>query len=93
MGVFGVCGSDDFNRILLFSTEQNLKKLASDQCHWFIDGTFKSSPQHFTQLLTIHAMKYDTILALVFALVPNKTRDSYTKIGQELLILVQLYDD
>ncbi|KAL5237010.1 hypothetical protein ACI65C_004420 [Semiaphis heraclei] len=80
-------GSDDVNRILLFSTEQNLKILASDQCHWFIDGTFKSSPQLFSQVLTIHAIKYDTVLLLVFALVPNKTRDSYTKILQELLIL------
>ncbi|KAE9522326.1 hypothetical protein AGLY_017272 [Aphis glycines] len=79
-------GSDDVNRILLFSTEENLKIL-SDQCHWFIDGTFKSSPQLFTQILTIHAIKYDTVLPLVFALVPNKTRDSYTKIIKELLNL------
>lgn len=79
-------GSDDVNRILLFSTEENLKIL-SDQYHWFIDGTFKSSPQLFTQLLTIHAIKYDTVLPLVFALVPNKTRDSYTKIIKELLNL------
>ncbi|KAL4105220.1 hypothetical protein QTP88_020483 [Uroleucon formosanum] len=48
-------GSDDVNRILLFSTEDNLKIL-SDQCHWFIDGTIKSSPQLFTQLLTIYAI-------------------------------------
>ncbi|XP_022172326.1 uncharacterized protein LOC111035118, partial [Myzus persicae] len=79
-------GSDDVNRILLFSTEENLKIL-SDQYHWFIDGTFKSSPQLFTQLLTIHAIKYDTVLPLVFALVPNKTRGSYTKIINELLNL------
>jgi len=32
-------GTDDANIIILFSTEQNLKILASDQCHWFIDGT------------------------------------------------------
>lgn len=70
----------------MFSTEENLKIL-TDQCHWFIDGTFKSSPQLFTQLLTIYAIKYDTVLPLVFALVPNKTRDSYTKIIKELLNL------
>eukprot|EP00102_Acyrthosiphon_pisum_P017587 XP_008189050.1 PREDICTED: uncharacterized protein LOC103311248 [Acyrthosiphon pisum] len=79
-------GPDDVNRILLFSTEENLKIL-SDQYHWFIDGTFESSPQLFTQLLTIHAIKYDTVLPLVFALVPNKTRGSYTKIINELLNL------
>jgi len=84
-------GSDDVNRILLFSIEQNLKILASDQCHWFIDGTFKSSPQFFSQVLTIHAIKYDTVLPLVFALVPNKIRDSYSKILQELLNLEKTY--
>jgi len=84
-------GVDDANRIILFSTEQNLKILASDQCHWFIDGTFKSSPQLFTQLLTVHAIKYDTVLPLVYALIPNKTRDSYIRIAQELLNLEKNY--
>ncbi|KAE9522760.1 hypothetical protein AGLY_016869 [Aphis glycines] len=31
-------GVDDNNRILLFSTKNNLKILASEQSHWFIDG-------------------------------------------------------
>lgn len=77
----------------MFSTDQNLKILVSDQCHWIIDGTFKSSPQLFTQLLTMHAIKYDTVLPSVFTLMPNKTRDSYTMIGQELLNFIQLYGD
>jgi len=39
----GTANSDDANRIILFTTEQNLKILVSDQSHWLIDGTFKSS--------------------------------------------------
>jgi len=37
-------GVNDNNRILLFSTKNNLKILASEQSHWFIDGMFKLSP-------------------------------------------------
>lgn len=75
------------NWILLFSTDENLKILASEQCHWFIDGTFKSSPHLFTQLLTIHTIKFNAVLPLVFALLPNKTKDSYDRVARELLNL------
>jgi len=41
-------GVDNNNRLLLFSTKYNLMILASQQSHWFIDGTFKSALHLFT---------------------------------------------
>ncbi len=60
-------GVDDNNRILLFSTKNNLKILASEQSHWFIDGTFKSSPHLFTQILSIHAIKHKAFKVQIFS--------------------------
>jgi len=64
-------GVGNDNRILLFSTDENLKILSSEQCHWFIDATFKSFPHLFTQILTIYDIKFSTVLPLVFVL-PTK---------------------
>jgi len=80
-------GVDDNNRLLLFSTKNNLKILASQQSHWFIDGTFKSAPHLFTQILSTYAIKYNAVLPLVFVLLQNKSKESCTRVARELLIL------
>lgn len=44
---------DENTRIIIFGTTENLKFLG--KCaSWFMDGTFKVTPQFFTQLYTIH---------------------------------------
>ena len=71
------------NRILLFSTQRNLDLMT--QCnHWYADGTFKSAPQLFTQIYTIHAMKYDNVIPTIFVLMPNKTQSSYNQLFSAL---------
>lgn len=66
------------NRILIYSTEKNLKLMEKSK-HWFADGTFKSSPVLFFQIYTIHVLiNDDTIIPTVYALLPNKTQDIYT---------------
>jgi hypothetical protein len=71
------------DRILLFSTQRNLDLMA--RCnHWYADGTFKASPYLFTQIYTIHAMKYDNVIPTVFALMPNKTQVSYNRVFSAL---------
>ena len=44
-------GSLDKDRILIFSTERNLKIQIDN---WFVDGTFAVSPDLFYQLFTIN---------------------------------------
>ncbi|KAF2899731.1 hypothetical protein ILUMI_06457, partial [Ignelater luminosus] len=76
-------GADDPNRILLFSTERNLEVLSSSD-HWLCDGTFKTTPPLFTQLLTIFAIKFDAVISLVYILLPNKTNTTYKRVLEHL---------
>ena len=43
----------EVSRLLIFGTLRNLSDLTSHG-HWFMDGTFSSSPLIFAQLYTIH---------------------------------------
>lgn len=71
------------DRILLFSTQRNLDLMT--QCeHWYADGTFKSAPQLFTQIYTIHVLKYDDVIPTVYALLPNKSQCSYKTLMTQL---------
>lgn len=71
------------NRILIFSTRSNITLLAQSQ-NWYADGTFKVVPTLFEQLYTIHGLKDNVAIPLVFALLPNKTEQTYIKLLQEI---------
>ena len=51
-------GPDDPQRIIIIAAKQSLQRLANAD-HWFMDGTFKSCPEHFYQLYSIHAMVHN----------------------------------
>lgn len=74
------------DRILIFSTTENLKMLEESE-HWFADGIFKSSPTIFYQLYTIHCIQYNAVIPTVFALLPNKSEQTYKKLLKALLEL------
>ncbi|XP_025192763.1 uncharacterized protein LOC112592834 [Melanaphis sacchari] len=65
------------NRILIFCTREGLE-LMSESEHWFADGTFKSAPSIFTQIYTIHVLIYNTVIPVVFALLPDKSTSTYS---------------
>ena len=71
------------DRILVFSTNDSLKHLASSGTI-FIDGTFSVCPTLFTQLLTVHGEVRGTILPLVFALLPGKEEAMYVTVLEKL---------
>lgn len=71
------------DRMLIFSTRRNMGLLAQSE-HWFADGTFKTVPHLFFQLYTIHGLKCNTTLPLVYALLPNKSEATYRRLLQEL---------
>lgn len=50
-------GSDDNERILIFSTDQGLDDLVK-YSSWACDGTFKVSPSFYYQLYTLHIQCY-----------------------------------
>ena len=68
-------------RILIFSTHENLRLLSESQ-HWFADGTFKVMPSLFHQLYTIHSCCHGLMLPLVFALLPRKAATVYRRVLQ-----------
>ena len=59
------------DRLLLFGTDRSIAHLA--QCnHWFMDGTFKTSPLQSTQVYSIHGFSEGQNIACAYALLPDK---------------------
>lgn len=71
------------DRILIFGTDATLLLLEAAG-EWYADGTFKVNPILFRQLLTVH-IKYpnsNNVLPCLYALLPNKTENTYTRLFQ-----------
>ena len=68
----------DFNYIRMknWSSTQLMRILEASKTV-FMDGTFKSSPQHFKQLYTIHGLFKGHFVPLVNILFPSKPSDAY----------------
>ena len=47
---------------------------------WLGDGTFKLSPKNFYQIYTLHAYILGTAPACLYALLPNKTEKTYSRL-------------
>lgn len=73
-------------RIMIFSTQRNLALLRQSE-DWFADGTFKTAPQQFYQLYTVHALKSNRCFPCVYALLPNKQEATYTGLFRKMLEL------
>ena len=71
-------GNDDKNRVILFTTKENLNLL--DSYHdWLGDGTFYIAPTFFKQLYTIHIVYRGQSFPLAYGLLPNKKQATYKK--------------
>ncbi|KAE9528681.1 hypothetical protein AGLY_012256, partial [Aphis glycines] len=75
-----------FLLILIFTTNKNLNVL-NDSEMWFADGTFKSVPNIFTQLYTIHGNISSTVYPLIYKLMCNKNENSYSEVLNQINIL------
>lgn len=64
-------------RIVVFSTKENLKIMA-ESSDLFVDGTFKSTPALFYQMLSVHAFVGEKLLPLAYCLLTSKSRSLYT---------------
>ncbi|XP_059169402.1 uncharacterized protein LOC131951125 [Physella acuta] len=79
-------GAKSKGRMFLFGTKDNLRLLEVNQ-HWFMDGTFKTAPALFSQLYTVHALVNGRTVPCVYALLQNKTQETYTALLQQLTVL------
>ena len=70
---------NNMQRIIIFGTAQGLDILGQAE-HWFCDGTFKASPALFDQLFIVQGRFRDSILPLLYVLMPNRTQSSYNRV-------------
>ena len=65
-------------RILIFGRKRSVENL-KDSRTWFVDGTFSIAPTLFRQVYVILAEKYGGVHTLFYALLPNKSEATYTR--------------
>ncbi len=70
--------SGDADRILLFGSQEKLNALQIN-ADWFVDGTFDSVPLIYGQLVTVHALVDGVCIPCVYALLPDKSQATYTR--------------
>lgn len=72
-------GIKDKNRVLIFSTEANIRHIKLSKV-LICGGTFKAAPAGFEQLFTIQGRIRDMYLPLMFCFMKNRQEISYEKI-------------
>ena len=72
-------GVMDPERILIFGDRDNVHALRVHNSLWLCDGTFKICPMQFYQLYTIHIQIGGFYPPCLYALLPNKTEQTYSK--------------
>ncbi|XP_078483611.1 LOW QUALITY PROTEIN: uncharacterized protein LOC113474974, partial [Ciona intestinalis] len=70
-------GGTNSLRMLVFCSTSGLAALSANE-HWFMDGTFKTAPEHFMQIYTVHSFQDGIVTPSVFALLPDKQQQTYT---------------
>ena len=76
-------GQDDADIIFIFETNHSVQLLSQSQ-NWFGAETFSGCADIFFQIYTIRAQINGHILSCIYALLPNKTEDTYTRLFREL---------
>ncbi|CAF4411559.1 unnamed protein product [Rotaria socialis] len=56
-----------------------------------VDGTFKVTPSIFYQLYAVHVVYRNAVLPVVFALLPNKTQQTYRRFIDKLSEICPLW--
>ena len=69
--------------IAVFATSRNFQRLQRCQTI-FIDGTFKTCPPPYAQLVTIHGMYHGRVLPFVLALMTGKEVGQYRQVLQHV---------
>ncbi|XP_034230410.1 uncharacterized protein LOC117639119 [Thrips palmi] len=82
-------GQDDADRVLVFCSEEQLKILCASN-EIFADGTFKTVPNQFGQLYTIHGTVVDTaqrkpVFPLVSCICVRKNEATYQQIWEAFI--------
>ena len=74
---------DTYWGVTVFTTTELLKTMQKCTC-LFIDGTFRTAPRPYMQLVTVHGLHNGFVIPLVFCLATGKTIGHYRQIIQHL---------
>ncbi|CAF1005787.1 unnamed protein product, partial [Brachionus calyciflorus] len=75
------------NRILIFMSPIGMKILANST-RWHLDGTFKTCPTHFHQILSIHGYYQNQMFPAAYILLQNKERETYIEALTEIKLIL-----
>lgn len=88
--------SKNDNRIMIFTTNECIGALNSSP-QWHFDGTFKTVPKEFYQVITVHAVKkykgHNLFILCAKILLRRKDRDTYNKAFEELIKILNPRDE
>ncbi|KII64995.1 hypothetical protein RF11_05972 [Thelohanellus kitauei] len=87
-----ISGVDDADHKLIFASDDSPELLLRHR-HWLADGTFKSSPAVFYQLFTLHVCIEGLVAPAAYALLPNKTQQTYQRMLLEFSKLGQFHPE
>lgn len=80
-------GPEDLNRVILFTTTENLAELSKHH-DWYGDGTFDIAPTLFLQLYSIHIIRNGKDLPMAYAFLPNKLLSTYIVLFEMIMSCV-----
>lgn len=75
-------GPDDADRLIIFAAAPRMLHLLRDYEEWFVDGTFKVSPEIFCQVYTVHVLVGGTTIPCLYALLPDKRKQTYERMWE-----------
>ena len=83
-------GVEDPARVVIFFSDLQ-EEIIKDSTTWLIDATFKSVPNHFCQLLTIHCEYLGKMIPCFHSLMIQKTQHSYERVFLFLFERIKKY--
>ena len=72
-------GHEDRDRIIIFGTNETLQLLCGSQV-LYSDGTFKTVPNQFLQMYTLHCLYGNSVFPCIYALTVRKNEVTYRQI-------------
>ncbi|PSN31746.1 hypothetical protein C0J52_24469 [Blattella germanica] len=75
---------DEYDRIIVYASKNHIRKLHRSTI-WYIDGTFKTAPDIFTQIVTVHGKYVGHPFPFIYSLLPNKRQSSYEVILRSII--------
>ena len=76
-------GIGDEKRTLIFGAP-DAGQLLRESPHWFGEGIFKVCPRIFFQVCTLQALAQDCIIPCIYALLQDKSEDTYRRFFEEV---------